>query len=96
MATTKKTSSKTKVPAEGKVSPRSMHDGDKPGPIPGQEPEVIVFGKDDPKPVLPEPKDPVIERLDRIIALLEGTLTVDKKGLSLSGKFWDRFLDPDM
>ena len=76
MATTKKTNSKTKVPAEGKVSPRSMHGGDKPGPIPGQ--------------------DPVIERLDRIIALLEGTLTVDKKGLSLSGKFWDRFLDPDM
>lgn len=76
MATTKKTSSKTKVPAEGKVSPRPVNGGDKPGSLPGQ--------------------DPVIERLDRIIAILEGTLTVDKKGLSLSGKFWDRFLDPDM
>lgn len=96
MATTKKTSSKTKGTAEGKVSPRPVNDGVEPGSLPGQEPAVIVFGKDDPKPVLPEPKDPVIERLDRIIALLEGTLTVDKKGLSLSGKFWDRFLDPDM
>ena len=95
MATTKKTSSKTKVPAEGKVSPRSMHDGDKPGPIPGQEPAVIVFGKDDPKPVLPEPKDPVIERLDRIIELLEGTLTVDKKGLKLDTSWWEKFLGKD-
>ena len=77
------------------MSPRSMHDGDKPGPIPGQEPAVIVFGKDDPKPVLPEPKDPVIERLDRIIELLEGTLTVDKKGLKLDTSWWEKFLGKD-
>lgn len=78
MSTPKKTtkSSKTKGPAEGKVSPRPVNDGVEPASITGQ--------------------DPVLERLDRIIALLEGTLTVDKKGLSLSGKFWDRFLDPDM
>lgn len=37
----------------------------------------------------------VIRRLDRIVELLEGTLTVDRKGLNLSGKFWDRLLDPD-
>lgn len=37
----------------------------------------------------------VIRRLDRIVELLEGTLTVDRKGLSLSGKFWDKILDPD-
>lgn len=37
----------------------------------------------------------LIRRLDRIVELLEGTLTVDRKGLSLSGKFWDKILDPD-
>lgn len=75
MSTPKKTSSKTKVPAEGKVSPRPVNGGVEPGPIPGQ--------------------DPVIERLDRIIALLEGTLTVDKKGLKLDSPWWSRFLDRD-
>jgi hypothetical protein len=73
MATTKKTSSKTKGPAEGKVSTRPVNDGVEPGSLPGQ--------------------DPVIERLDRIIALLEGTLTVDKKGLKLDSPWWSRFLD---
>ena len=95
MATTKKTSSKTKGPAEGKVSPRPVNGGDKPGSLPGQEPAVIVFGADDPKPVLPEPKDPVLERLDRIIALLEGTLEVDRKGLKLDSPWWKRFLDKE-
>ena len=74
MATTKKTSSKTKVPTieqEGVKEPVSV------SPAYHTDPELI-------------------KRLDRIVELLEGTLTVDKKGLSLSGKFWDRFLDPDM
>lgn len=35
------------------------------------EPPVIVFEAEGAKPVLPEPKDPVIERLDRIIELLK-------------------------
>ena len=73
--TTKKTSSKTKGPAEGKVSPRPVNGGDKPGSLPGQ--------------------DPVIERLDRIIALLEGTLEVDRKGLKLDTPWWKRFLDKE-
>lgn len=77
------------------MSPRPVNDGVEPGSLPGQEPAVIVFGKDDPKPVLPEPNDPVIERLDRIIALLEGTLTVDRKGLKLDSPWWERFLGKD-
>ena len=77
MATTKKPtkSSKTKAPAEGKVSTRPMNGGDKPGSLPGQ--------------------DPVLERLDRIIALLEGTLEVDRKGLKLDSPWWKRFLDKE-
>ena len=75
MATTKKTPTKTKAPAEGKVSPRPVHDGDKPDSIPGQ--------------------DAIVQRLDRIIELLEGTLSVDKKGLKLDSPFWNRMLDPD-
>lgn len=58
------------------------------------EPPVIVFDADGAKPVLPEPKDPVIERLDRIIALLEAPLTTQEKGLDLAGNpWWCRFLD---
>ena len=76
MATaTKKTATKTKVPAEGPVSPRPVHDGDKPVSTAGQ--------------------DAIVQRLDRIIELLEGTLSVDKKGLSLDSPVWDRMLDPD-
>lgn len=37
----------------------------------------------------------LIRRLDRIVELLEGTLKVDRRGLNLSGKFWDKVLDPD-
>lgn len=58
------------------------------------EPPVIYFEAEDGKPVLPEPKDPVIERLDRIIALLEAPLTTQEKGLDLAGNpWWSRFLD---
>lgn len=70
-----KTATKTKVPAEGKVSPRPVNDGDKPASITGQ--------------------DPVLQRLDRIIELLEGTLSVDKKGLKLDSPWWNKMLDPD-
>ena len=39
------------------------------------------------------PKDSVIERLDRIIALLEAPLTTKQKGLDLSeNPWWSRFL----
>lgn len=58
------------------------------------EPPVIYFDAKDGKPVLPEPKDPVIERLDRIIALLEAPLTTQEKGLDLAGNpWWAKFLD---
>lgn len=37
----------------------------------------------------------IIRRLDRIVELLEGTLKVDRKGLSLDSPFWNKMLDPD-
>lgn len=40
-------------------------------------------------------KDPLLTRLDRIIELLEGTLSVDKKGLKLDSPWWNKMLDPD-
>jgi hypothetical protein len=75
MATTKKTATKSKATAEGQVSPRPVHDGDKPVSTAGQ--------------------DAIVQRLDRIIELLEGTLVVDKKGLKLDSPWWDKMLDPD-
>lgn len=39
------------------------------------------------------PKDPIIERLDRIISLLEAPLTTKQKGLDLTeNPWWSRFL----
>lgn len=40
-------------------------------------------------------KDPLLTRLDRIIELLEGTLTVDRKGLKLDSPWWEKFLGKD-
>lgn len=47
------------------------------------------------KPASITGQDPVLERLDRIIALLEGTLEVDRKGLKLDSPWWKRFLDKE-
>lgn len=40
---------------------------------------------------VPQPST-IEDKLDRIIELLEGALTVKQQGLNLTGKWWDRFL----
>lgn len=63
----------------------------------GKTPAVAQGGPQEPAKVSPVyHTDPeIIKRLDRIVELLEGTLKVDKKGLSLDSPVWDRMLDPD-
>lgn len=64
---------------------------------PGKTPGIAQGGPQEPaKASTVYHTDPeIIKRLDRIVELLEGTLKVDKKGLSLDSPFWDRMLDPD-
>jgi hypothetical protein len=59
------------------------------GPVP---PRPVNDGD---KPVSTAGQDAIVQRLDRIIELLEGTLSVDKKGLKLDSPWWNRMLDPD-
>lgn len=44
---------------------------------------------------VPSTDPELLKRLDRIVELLEGTLKVDRKGLSLDSPIWDRMLDPE-
>lgn len=63
----------------------------------GKTPAVAQGGTREPAKVPPVyHTDPeLIRRLDRIVELLEGTLKVDRKGLSLDSPVWNRMLDPD-
>lgn len=64
---------------------------------PGKTPGIAQGGTQEPAKVSPVyHTDPeIIKRLDRIVELLEGTLKVDRKGLSLDSPVWNRMLDPD-
>lgn len=64
---------------------------------PGNTPGIAQGGPQEPAKVPPVyHTDPeLIRRLDRIVELLEGTLKVDRKGLSLDSPFWNKMLDPD-
>ena len=46
------------------------------------------------KEITQTPANPIEQKLDRIIELLEGTLETKQKGLDFSANpWWDRFLD---
>jgi hypothetical protein len=65
--------------------------------VPGKTPGIAQGGPQEPAKVSPVyHTDPeLIRRLDRIVELLEGTLSVDRKGLKLDSPFWNKMLDPD-
>ena len=85
MATAKKTASRPK--AESTEAPAKSTEA------PVKAKEVPVKSQEVPAGITEETGKAIVERLDRIIGILQGSVTVERKGLSPT--FWDRMLGKD-